>query len=69
MFVWWAAALVILTAAMYLRGMAVVGLTWRRAGLLLGTPAVVLRLVGVMLAGFVRAKPTEWDRTPRAFAP
>ncbi|MDB5308072.1 MAG: icaA [Gemmataceae bacterium] len=64
-YVWWAAILVLLTAGMYLRGMAAVGLTWWRAGLLLASPAVVLQLVGVTLAGLVRGKPTAWDRTPR----
>lgn len=64
----WAAALVILTAAVYLRGMAEVGLSWRRVGLLLRAPGVVTRLGWLSLAGLVRRPPTTWDRTPRPAA-
>lgn len=64
-FEWGAGALAVLTAGVYLRATAAVGLSGRRIGLLLTTPAVLLRLVGVTLAGAIEARPTTWDRTPR----
>ena len=63
-FGWWAAALVLGTAAVYLHAMAKVGLTKRRVRLFLHAPFVVARLVGVTLGGWLRHAPA-WDRTPR----
>jgi GT2 family glycosyltransferase len=64
-FVWWAAGPAAVTAGVYLRAAARVGLTRRTVRSLLLSPGVVLWLVGVTLAGMVRAAPTTWDRTPR----
>ncbi|MCE9566136.1 MAG: glycosyltransferase family 2 protein [Planctomycetes bacterium] len=64
-FVWWPASLLLVTAAVYGRAAASVGLSWRRVGLLLKSPLVVLRLACVTLAGLVQKKPTTWQRTPR----
>jgi cellulose synthase/poly-beta-1,6-N-acetylglucosamine synthase-like glycosyltransferase len=64
-FVVWSAALVAAFAGLYLRAMLAVGLTRRRLGLLLQTPAVVFRLGGVALGGLVRDA-GSWERTPRA---
>lgn len=64
-FVWWAAGLVAVTTGLYLRAATEVGWTWHRAGLLASSPGVVLRLVGVTLAGYLKEKPKAWDRTPR----
>lgn len=64
-FVWWPLLILAFTFAVYLRAVLVVGLTWKRCGLLLCSPAIVLRLAGVTLAGVVKRQPTTWDRTPR----
>jgi len=64
-FVWWAVVLVALTAAIYARAVVRVGVSWRRARLLFGTPAVVARLVWVVLGGLVSRKVAGWDRAPR----
>src|SRR5262249_2287394 len=65
LFLGWAAALLLATGAVYLRALIAVGVTWRRLGLLLKSPAIVLRLIEVALAGLIARKPTGWDRTPR----
>lgn len=65
-FAWWPASLVALTAAVYLRAVAVVGLNTRRVGLLLMSPSVVSRLGWVALAGLFRRGPLAWNRTRRA---
>lgn len=62
---WWAAALVLLTTAIYLRAVAAVGFTRRRLGLLLRSPALVTRLGWLTLTGLVRPSADTWDRTPR----
>src|SRR5205814_5144640 len=56
-FVAWPGALVVLTAAVYLRAVVRIGVTRRRLGLLARSPAVVLRLGWVALAGLVRRDP------------
>jgi GT2 family glycosyltransferase len=61
----WAAVPVGLTAAVYLRAVVEVGFSRKRFGLLLRSPAVVLRLGWLSLAGLVGGKPAGWDRTPR----
>jgi peptidoglycan/xylan/chitin deacetylase (PgdA/CDA1 family) len=60
-YVWWALALVALTAAVYLRAVLAVGLSWRRIGLLLATPLVVARLAWLALAGVVRRRSGGWE--------
>lgn len=67
-FGWWAAGLVLLTAAVYGRAVLAVGLSRRRVGLVLLSPVVVMRLVGVALTGLARGSVTTWDRTPRPLA-
>jgi 1,2-diacylglycerol 3-beta-glucosyltransferase len=62
----WAILLVLLTAAVYLRAVWAVGLSWRRLRSLLHSPAVVGRLAWLALAGLFRHQPTAWDRTRRA---
>jgi peptidoglycan/xylan/chitin deacetylase (PgdA/CDA1 family) len=57
----WALVLVALTAAVYLRAVLAVGLTWRRIGLLLATPLVVARLAWLMVDGMVRRRVSGWD--------
>ncbi|PLX41564.1 MAG: glycosyltransferase [Deltaproteobacteria bacterium] len=46
-------------------GLITVGLSPRRFHLLLGTPAVVLSLVGVAIKGLVKGAPEHWEKTPR----
>jgi cellulose synthase/poly-beta-1,6-N-acetylglucosamine synthase-like glycosyltransferase len=65
-FVAWPVVLVVLTAAVYLRAVFAVGISRRRLGSLLKSPAVVLRLGWVTLAGLLRREPATWDRTPRS---
>jgi cellulose synthase/poly-beta-1,6-N-acetylglucosamine synthase-like glycosyltransferase len=65
-FVWWPAALLVLTAAVYIRAVCAVGVRWRRLGLLLKSPPVVFRLAWLALAGTVRQTSATWERTPRA---
>jgi cellulose synthase/poly-beta-1,6-N-acetylglucosamine synthase-like glycosyltransferase len=65
-FVPWAATLLLVTAALYLRAMAEVGLTSRRLGLLLRTPAVILRMLHVALTP---RRSVLWQRTPRVGEP
>jgi peptidoglycan/xylan/chitin deacetylase (PgdA/CDA1 family) len=60
----WALALVGLTAAVYVRAVLAVGLSWRRVGLLLAAPLVVVRLAGLIVAGLVRRRPTGWEGAP-----
>jgi peptidoglycan/xylan/chitin deacetylase (PgdA/CDA1 family) len=57
----WALALVGLTAAVYLRAVLWVGLSWRRIGLLLATPLVVARLAWLVVDGVVRRRVSGWD--------
>ena len=64
-FVLWPAALVAVFTALYLRAVLAVGFSRKRLGLLLRSPAVVLRLGWVTLAGVVR-RSGVWERTPRA---
>jgi len=64
-FVWWPASLLLVTVVVYGRAAVSVGLSWRRVGLLLKSPTVVVRLACVTLAGLVQKKPTTWQRTPR----
>jgi cellulose synthase/poly-beta-1,6-N-acetylglucosamine synthase-like glycosyltransferase len=64
-FVLWPGSLVLAFAMLYLRAVLAVGLTRRRLGFLLGSPAVLLRLGGVTLAGLVR-RSSVWERTARA---
>lgn len=64
-FVLWPAALAAVFAGLYLRAVLAVGLTQKRFGLLLRTPAVVLQLGWVTLAGLVRRNGV-WERTTRA---
>ncbi len=61
----WAASLLLITALIYLKAMLAVGLTRRRLGLLALSPIVVLRLLGVAMAGLLLPRPRTWDRTPR----
>jgi cellulose synthase/poly-beta-1,6-N-acetylglucosamine synthase-like glycosyltransferase len=60
----WAAWLCLVTAGIYLRALAVVGLTRGRGGMLPRTTGLVVRLAGVTAAGLV-APPAGWVRTPR----
>jgi peptidoglycan/xylan/chitin deacetylase (PgdA/CDA1 family) len=60
----WAATLLILTAGVYLRAVWAVGLSWRRAGLLLLTPVIVARLAAIASAGLFR-RPAGWGRASR----
>ncbi len=62
-FAWWAAGVLLGTVLVYAKAMADVGFTWRRVGLLVSTPAVVLRLLGLAITGWLR--PIPWERTPR----
>ena len=64
-FVWWPIVLVALTGAVYSRAVLAIGITHRRLGLLLKSPAVVLRLGWVTLAGLLRGEPATWDHTAR----
>jgi len=64
-FVWWPSLLLGVTAGIYLRAAATVGFSWRRCGLLVKSPTVVVRLAWVTLAGLFQKKPRAWDRTPR----
>ncbi len=64
-FVVWPAALAVVFAMLYLRALLAVGVTRKRVRLLIGSPAVVLRLGWVTLAGLVRRAP-PWERTTRA---
>ncbi len=64
-FVWWPASLLLVTSSIYLRAATSVGLSWRRFGLLLKSPVIVVRLAWVTLAGLIQRKPKTWDRTPR----
>ncbi|WP_439622122.1 glycosyltransferase family 2 protein [Gemmata sp.] len=64
-FVWWPATLLVLTAAVYGRAVLGVGVTSRRLGLLLKSPAIVARLAWVASAGRLKRSPKSWDRTPR----
>jgi len=59
-------ALVVLLQALYFGlGVLLLGLTWRRLGLLLAAPAVVGRLILITLAGLLGRLPATWRRTPR----
>jgi peptidoglycan/xylan/chitin deacetylase (PgdA/CDA1 family) len=60
----WALALVGLTAAVYLWAMRSVGLSWRRVGLLLATPLVVVRLAWLVLGGVFARRAGEWEERP-----
>jgi 1,2-diacylglycerol 3-beta-glucosyltransferase len=63
-FLGWSAALVALTAAMYLAAAVEVGLTRRRVGFVLATPAIVARLAVVAVVGWL--KPVRgWAAEPR----
>jgi cellulose synthase/poly-beta-1,6-N-acetylglucosamine synthase-like glycosyltransferase len=64
--VWWPVGLVLLTAAVYGRATAEVGLTGRRMGLLVLSAGVTARLGWVAAGGWLRPTPSEWTRTPRA---
>jgi cellulose synthase/poly-beta-1,6-N-acetylglucosamine synthase-like glycosyltransferase len=64
-FVAWPAGLFGVFGLLYLRAVLAVGLTRRRAGFLLRSPGVVLRLGWVTLAGLVR-RSGVWERTTRA---
>ncbi len=64
-FTTWAGSLLLITALIYLKAMLAVGLTRRRLGLLALSPIVVLRLLGVAMAGLLLPRPRTWDRTPR----
>jgi hypothetical protein len=64
-FVAWPAALILLTASIYLRAAWVVGLARNRTRLMLHSPALVLQLGWLTLGGLVRREPATWDRTPR----
>ncbi len=64
-FVLWPAALAVVFATLYLRALLAVGFTRKRFGLLLRSPAVVLQLGWVTLAGLVRRNGV-WERTTRA---
>lgn len=57
----WALGLVGLTAALYLRAVAAVGLSWRRAQLLLAAPVVVARLAWLTAAGLGRRRQSGWE--------
>ncbi len=61
----WAVLLVLLTAAVYLRAVWAVGLSWRRLRFLPQAAAVVGHLAWLTLAGLFRRQPTAWDRTRR----
>jgi cellulose synthase/poly-beta-1,6-N-acetylglucosamine synthase-like glycosyltransferase len=63
-FLGWAAALVLLTALLYLRALADVGVNRTRLRSLLASPLVVARLGWIAIAGGARPH-TEWNRTPR----
>lgn len=58
----WAAVLLALTAAIYLRAIAEVGF---RPRLLAAAPGIVARLGWLTLAGLVRGRSAAWVRTPR----
>jgi cellulose synthase/poly-beta-1,6-N-acetylglucosamine synthase-like glycosyltransferase len=57
----WPLMLVLLTAGLYLRAMAEVGLTRRRVRLLLGSAGLVARLGWLTLAGRMRPAPGRWE--------
>jgi GT2 family glycosyltransferase len=61
----WAAALLALTAAVYLRAVAEVGVRMR---LLAAAPGIVARLGWLALVGLVRGRSATWVRTPRPAA-
>jgi glycosyltransferase involved in cell wall biosynthesis len=59
-------ALVVLLQGLYFGlGVLLLGLTWRRLGLLLAAPVVVGRLIFITLAGLLGRWPASWNRTPR----
>jgi cellulose synthase/poly-beta-1,6-N-acetylglucosamine synthase-like glycosyltransferase len=60
----WVGGLLLATAAVYLQGMAGVGLTAGRARMLTGVPWVVARLLAVTVGGVFR-RDREWRRTRR----
>jgi cellulose synthase/poly-beta-1,6-N-acetylglucosamine synthase-like glycosyltransferase len=64
-FTWWAGGLVLGTAFIYLKAMHEVGFTRHRLGLLLTSPFVVLRLIGVAISGLLPLRTVSWERTPR----
>jgi cellulose synthase/poly-beta-1,6-N-acetylglucosamine synthase-like glycosyltransferase len=64
----WAAGIIALTAAVYLRAAVRVGLTVRRVGFLFAAPWVVARLLIVTLGGVVRQE-RQWERTRRGAEP
>lgn len=64
----WYGALVLLTAFVYVRVVATVGLTRRRLAFLLAAPGIVARLALVTLGGFAR-RDLAWERTRRAAEP
>jgi cellulose synthase/poly-beta-1,6-N-acetylglucosamine synthase-like glycosyltransferase len=63
-FLGWAAVLVSLTALLYLRARADLGVNRTRLRALLASPFVVARLGWIAIAGGARPY-TEWNRTPR----
>jgi peptidoglycan/xylan/chitin deacetylase (PgdA/CDA1 family) len=63
-FMVWALALLGLTAAVYLRAVLAVGLSWRRIGFLIAAPLVVGRLAGLVLDGLVRRRTGGWEDDP-----
>ena len=65
LFTGWAVSLLLGTSLIYLKAMAAVGFTRHRFLNLMSTPIVLLRLLGVALAGLVLPKPVAWERTPR----
>jgi cellulose synthase/poly-beta-1,6-N-acetylglucosamine synthase-like glycosyltransferase len=65
-FVIWPAALLLLTAALYLRAVWLVGLARKRTRLMLHSPGIVLRLGWLTLTGLVRRDSIPWERTSRS---
>ena len=64
-FLFWYAALVMLTGLVYARVALTVGLSRRRIGFLFSVPGIVAKLALVTLGGFAR-RDLEWRRTRRA---
>jgi hypothetical protein len=59
------AAALLLQSAYFLLGVALLGITPRRLGLLARTPLVVVRLFGIAVRGLAGKRPRAWVRTPR----
>jgi cellulose synthase/poly-beta-1,6-N-acetylglucosamine synthase-like glycosyltransferase len=57
--------LVVLYGLYFIVGIFLLGLTCHRVGLLLGTPFVVIRLIGISLLGLLGDYKNHWARTPR----